>query len=542
MRFDLLTEPWFPVVRSDGSATELGLAEVLLQAHDLRWIEAEAPVVTAALHRLLLALAHRAYGPPTTRRWESLWSARELPRDELEKYQQDFGDRFDLFGPRPFLQCPGLAEKAMGSAKQLLMPTSSGSNATLFHHTTSRDHVEVPAAAAARWMVALQAYDTGGLKTPFRKDKSSKCAVCNQFGAVVVEGATLKETLLLNLQVYAPGRGKPPGTTEHDRPQWELDEPPRPDPEMSRIPRGWTDVLTWPSRRILLRAVDRGGEPYVDRAVITPGDRFTEKLHEAEHQAAFRQPMKQNKKKEWKPDGEPRPIRLEELRGAWRYCRELLLAAPPENPRHRPTVLDHVAANAPEDAVYTLRIYGQALGAKAAVVHTWLQESVPAPVPLLRADESDDRVGPLLGLAADLADNIGWALERMEKKYEAAFALEKEHAERRSALAQWYWPELSAPFGVVLRDVGVALATEHPSPAAAQRALFDPFEQWAQCVRRISEQAVRTWVWNLPRESGRQLLALAEPESWFHAHSERLYREYRTDRDATWDSGQENDE
>ena len=205
-------------------------------------------------------------------------------------------------------------------------------------------------------------------------------------------------------------------------------------------------------------------------------------------------------------------------------------------------MLDHVAANAPEAAVYALRIYGQVLGNKAAVVRTWLQESVPAPVPLLRVDESDDRTGRLLGLAVDLADNIGWALERMEKKYEEAFGIEKAHAERCSALKQWYWPELSAPFGVVLRDVGAALAAEHPTPAAAQQALFAPFEEWVTCVRRISEQAVRTWVWNLPRESGRQLLALAEPESWFDFHSARFHREYRTDLDATWDSGQENDE
>ncbi|MCZ9339614.1 type I-E CRISPR-associated protein Cse1/CasA, partial [Streptomyces sp. TRM76130] len=70
-------------------------------------------------------------------------------------------------------------------------------------------------------------------------------------GCVLVEGASLHETLLLNMQLYQPEAELPPRTTAQDRPVWEASQPPNPEPD-ARAPLGWTDLLSWPSRRILL--------------------------------------------------------------------------------------------------------------------------------------------------------------------------------------------------------------------------------------------------------------------------------------------------
>lgn len=50
----------------------------------------------------------------------------------------------------------------------------------------------------------LQAYDTGGTKTPFDKKNESKRGLGNRFGCVLVEGRDLHETLLFNTVQYHP--------------------------------------------------------------------------------------------------------------------------------------------------------------------------------------------------------------------------------------------------------------------------------------------------------------------------------------------------
>lgn len=543
MAFDLLDEQWVPVVDEDGNPREVGLARLLLEAHTLRWIDGEAPVVTAAVYRLLLALAHRVYGPRSGREWERLWDADGFPEADWLKYREDFGDRFDLFGPRPFLQCPTLPAEKMGSAAQLILSRAVGNNATLFDHTTSRDVVELEPSVAARWLVTTQAFDSGGLKTPYRSDKSSERGLCNYFGTMVVEGATLKETLLLNMPVYAPARGLPNPTRPDDCPQWELAEPPKPDPDKEgRPPRGWTDLLTWPARRILLREAERDGRSLVDGVVITPGTRLRTELAEAELMAAFRQPRMAKVKKNVVPDGPKLPVVLEEPRGVWRHCRELLLPAPPGNPRQRPRVLEHIAERAPDGQVYSLRVFGQQLDPKGGAVHTWLQEAIPAPVALLRVNEADERLEQLLGYAVGLADDVGSALEWAEKLYDEALGADRAHAKRRSPLGQWYWPALSAPFDEVLRELGTALDDARRQGKVSQRALFAPFEHWREVVRGAAQQAMRTWAWKLPRESGRQVFAVAEAESSFQRRVTYLFRDYGTDLDRCRDFDEDTDD
>ena len=73
--FDLISQPWIPCVRRDDVAAEVGLRGTLAQAHQLRDLQGESPLVTAALHRLLLALLHRVFGPDGHDAWAALWQA-----------------------------------------------------------------------------------------------------------------------------------------------------------------------------------------------------------------------------------------------------------------------------------------------------------------------------------------------------------------------------------------------------------------------------------------------------------------------------------
>lgn len=523
VKFDLLTEPWLPVVTLEGVHTEVSLSEVFSRAHELRWLEGEVPVVTAALHRMLLAFAHRAYGPEDADVWTRLWRARSLHehsdhQQRFEAYVARFSDRFDLFhATHPFLQTPGLQEKTMGSVAQLLPHRASGNNATLFDHTTAADQLIVAPAQAARWLVTAQAFDTGGMKTPWRADKTSEPGLANRFATTLLEGATLHETLLLNMPLYHPRAGYPQPTSTEDCPLWEQPHPPGPDPDKDgRALAGWTDVLTWPSRRVLLHAKHTEDGLRVDGAVLTPGTRLRTELPNAELMAAYRYRTKRYRGSPVKT-GNPQPVVLEELRGVWRHARELLLGDWEEGHRARPRTLEHVAemsraARLDPKSVYTLRVFGQQLNSQGGAVLAWHEETVPAPVALLRVDERHPAVGDLLGLSVGLADDVGAALSQLETAYSRALA--DADSSKNAVLSQWYWPRLSEPFSDLLRALGSAL--NETTVGVQQRAMGEALTRWRSRVAQTAEQAATRWGEDLPRRGGRQLQALAPALNDFH--------------------------
>jgi CRISPR system Cascade subunit CasA len=506
--FDLAAEPWVPVVGLDGMSREVGLAETLTGSHMLRRIVGETPPMTAALYRLVLALAHRVYGPPDAEDWAQLWERDTLPAGTMRAYFARWSDRFDLLDlQRPFLQCPALAECGVSTPAKLVPHRSTGNNATLFDHTTAAESVLLTAAEAARWLVTMQSFDPGGLKTPYRRDKSSEKAPCNLFGVALVEGATLRETLLLNLVNYDPVNELPhTTTTPADRPVWELDTPPDPGPD-TRPPAGWTDLLTWPARRAWLSYHMREGRPVVDGVVITPGTKVkVDELADHEWMAAYRRsdpPAKTGTagrtRRRPTPAAPLLSVRLVLGRGVWRHAQELLLAARAASNRQRPLALDHVAERAeagylPADAVYTLRVFGQYLDPKGAVVRGVLEEAVAAPVALLRA--RDPRIGRIIGYAVGLADDAGYALRVLERDYRAAMG-----AGPSENLVLGYWPRLAEPFDRFLRELAVALDTGRSELPAA--------DEWAASVRRVADAAARRWAEGAPR-TGRALLAVGE--------------------------------
>ncbi|GAA2998556.1 type I-E CRISPR-associated protein Cse1/CasA [Actinokineospora diospyrosa] len=500
--FSVWAAPWVTVVDLAGTSRTVGLRELVLTAHQLRRITGESPTVTAALHRLVLALLHRVYGPPTRHDWAELWQAGEFPLPPLDDYGTRFAEAFDLFdSDRPFLQSAALSTlppPRVPSAAKLVPYRSVGNNVTLFDHTTSKDSVELSAAEAARWLVALHSYDPGGMKTPFIKDKSSERAHCNNFGMVLVEGTTLFETLLLNLLTYDRVE-MPVGSSPEDAPVWESPTSPPGTPEAGRAPRGWTDLLTWPSRRVWLRPAHRDGTAVVTQAVITPGVRLKVNLPVEEKLACFRIPR--DAKGKLNRSAGMLPVRLSQRRGVWRHSIELLVVDTREEgrSRQRPAALDQVdelteAGILPEDTVYTLRVFGQRLDSKASVVEAWSEESVPAPVALLRA--RDDRLGALLGSAIALADNAGSALRALQSRFRAGM-----RAEAETDLDAGYWPALTRPFGELLTDLGNA--------RVAGTAEAVPLHEWGIVVIRLARDAADRWTRGSLIE-GRALLELGK--------------------------------
>ncbi|GAA4607772.1 type I-E CRISPR-associated protein Cse1/CasA [Actinoallomurus liliacearum] len=498
MTFDLITQPWLPIVGTSGELYEVGLADLVRRAHESRRIAGESPTMTAALHRLVLAFTHRVYGPSDEDAWNRLWMADGFDTAPIEEYVRQWPGRFDLFHPsRPFLQCPLLASCTTITPAKLVMYRAAGNNRTLFDHTTSERPVTIRPAEAARWLVTLLFYDTGGTKSAYRKQRYSEPAPGNLFGCVLVEGSTLKETLLLNLLTYDPDHGVPHGTTHDDRPAWEA-EPPQPEPD-ERSPLGWTDMLTWPSRRVLLRHREGADGPIVDGAVITPGTRLrtgTAKqidLARAEHMAAYQRRTKAKQ-------GSLTPVKLQGRRGIWRHSQELLLSPGETAPRRRPAAMDQIAMLAeygsiPEDAVYTLRVMGQRLSDQGGSVRSWHEEAVPAPIALLRA-ELPEAEAPM-GHAIWLADEVGKALYGMEWNYLKTFG---DVPDGSISIDLLYWPRLTDPFRRFLLTFAEELRTQQPLASLSA---------WRDEVTNVAREAARRWAEGAPRR-GRYLLLAAE--------------------------------
>lgn len=529
MRFNLLDEPWLPVVRLDGTADEVGLVGLVREAHTLRRIVGETPSMTAALHRLVLAFLYRVYQPLDEDTWAELWRAESLPAKlpdntneppqdaRLANYLAEYRDRFALFdAQRPFFQCPAVAGVPPKSAAKLVSYRAAGNNVTLFDHTTADDEVRLAPAEAARWLVTLQAYDPGGLKSAYKKEKSSEQAPGNRFGMVLIEGANLKETLLLNLMAYEPAAEKPRRTWTHDRPVWEAD-PPEPEPD-NRPPLGWTDLLTWPSRRVWLLACEIDGRTYVDRVVITPGDKLKAELPDNEWMAAYRrypEGKKSTRKSSKSSYGPWRAVRLEVNRGVWRHAKELLLAPSglEEVDQQRPGTLEHVsdmveAEEIAPDAVYTLRVFGQQLDKNGSIVEQVLEEAVAAPVVLLRSEAAV--AGPVIGRSVELAARVGDELIAMEHAYRARLAAllskDRERNAGPNSLELAYWPRLPQPFNGFLRQLATTLRADRRDSMAASK--------WADAVRRIGQKAAQDWAESPPRQ-GRHLEAAAESYEQF---------------------------
>ncbi|MBE2998643.1 type I-E CRISPR-associated protein Cse1/CasA [Nocardiopsis sp. HNM0947] len=510
-RFNLLDEQWIPVITTSGESTELGILDVFRRSGDLRCIRGESPVVTASLYRLLLAFLHRSLdGPKDEDAWGELWASRPGSQalKDLDKHGESHRDAFWLLGgERPFFQCPN-PSGVRSPASQLLLHRATGNNTTLFDHTVDSDQAVLPADVAARWLVAVQFYDTGGLK-PGRL--SSVASHGNSFGTVLLEGSTLWETLMLNAVVYAPEWQLPIGLGgAHDCAVWERTSPPSPESVKDVRPKGWAHLLTLPTRNILLHWVEKDGAPHVDAVVVSPGEQLAKNL-DSEMMAAFAERETKGKKKEVDP------VKLEMLRGVWRHATDLLLPTENHDGARRPATVsaaaDHVDYGRIDPGkTVTLRVFGQKLMSNPGAVEYWSEEAFPIKLSLLVAQDRGWSLDLAFGHSVKLADDVGKALQGMLRTYRGELRASFDRYEHWSFLAERYWPHLDTGFQRLLHDVGDLVGRRDPGDPQGLSELRELLDEWQNHVRTTVDQALDTWLERSPGGSPRQVFELASTE------------------------------
>lgn len=398
----------------DGSHAELSLQDTLLQAHEIREIFDQSPLVTAALHRLLLAILHRNFGPASRPEWKTLWQAGQFDSDRLAEYFSKWYRRFDLFDDsHPFYQDGGIKRVEKGRVKEaeineLIPELARGNNQTLFDHTTDSTSPVLSPPEAARVLVMTQMYRVAGGKLV--GNEYSYDAPMAREVRFLVKGNTLFETLLLNMVPYHGDNPIP--VVGNDLPAWEQEQP-----SPSARPHGYTDYLTWQTLKLRLvpsQTAHEGGE--VRRVRIGVGRKFDNKQEEAPF---FDPGCSYTKNPKAKPNQDPwRATRYEQGRALWRDSASLFRFI--EKDGRKPISALKWASELIGDDVldvsmsYQLEAYGQC--AKQRDILFWRLEHLPLPAQYLT---NEDLVGTLeiaLKNAEDIAKFLESAMEEFAQQ------------------------------------------------------------------------------------------------------------------------------
>ena len=264
--FNLIDRPWIPCVQKDGRVTELSLHETLEKAHELRGLQGDSPLETAAMYRLLLAVIHSALcGPANTEKWSKLWDAKQWDMKIFDKYLKERHSGFDLFDKeRPFYQVKNNKDGRQKTSNDVLPDVASGANATLFSHSIDENNIILTAAKAARTLLVMQTFSVAGGWGMAPKESSD--APWGRGIIFLVEDDSLFGILMLNLLKY-PDKDAMPSRDE-DKPAWEMNDPFKPKRDQ---PIGYLDYLTWQNRRVSLIPEGDEENPVVKEMVISQG-------------------------------------------------------------------------------------------------------------------------------------------------------------------------------------------------------------------------------------------------------------------------------
>jgi CRISPR system Cascade subunit CasA len=520
--FNLIDEEWIPCLMSDGRQRDLSLREALASAHEVRELFDASPLVTAALHRLLLTALLRSLAPRSLSDWTPLWHARRWDEQTVGDYLAQWRHRFDLFdAERPFYQQAGFTTKRATPLKRLGWEFAAGNNATLFDHSVDAVRPEVLAATAARWLVATQSFAASAGKSETLHTKDSPWTR----GAVILaQGDNLFETLALNLLSLL----KPDFPSfEDDKPAWEEKTPWEAAHDLT--PKGLLEYLTWQSRSVRLLPLENGR---VRECYFAQGRGLRDSLRN-DPMFAYRRDEKLGLIV-WQ---------FNEDKAVWRDSHALLNVST-KAPFQLPQATHHIATLARQRVVdrhrlFQLQVMGQALEPGKPTIRFWRNERLPLRVEYLNEPLLLEQLKHALQLAEDTAQVINQAVWRLAKLMLApnseATDGSKPSAQTRQpdkkdvqnvvknfGAAAFYWSRLEPPFKQLLLDLPEdESADEDGEVEYGGREM----RRWARTLRDTATEAFRVATRSLDISS-RSLKAAATAERLFRSKLRTTLADY----------------
>ncbi len=524
--FNLIDEPWIPcLVRAEDTdrITPFSLSNALTQSQKIKSIIGDNPMVTVAIHRLLLAVIHQAFkGPRNSSEWKTLWEKGEFEQPKLEAYLSTHKDRFDIFDEQfPFYQTADVSvDKAVSSARLLFQDDE---NAALFDHTLSSHPPEILPALAARMLLVCQSFDVSGLITGENKADTATASPLCQSAVCLVRGSNLFQTLMLNLHHYSSADEEPFAfNQQEDSPAWEKAESTK---SIERLPQGPIDLLTWQSRRLkLVPEKKESGEVIVKEWVKMKGNQFPKgfSLQGRETMVAF-------KKKEKPKPNEPAwlPVGFSKQRVLWRDSHCLLQSfAKSSRPKTINWLSDLVAEGILERSqIIPIDLFG--LSTDKAKRLFWRHESLPIPLEYLDRKELVDRLLESVTKAEDVEREL-WSSVRYLAQTLIQFTGKRDAKDDRDKLADSmdvtsiYWSRLEALFKKLLTDLPNDQTTDEEGETVYGKQTL---AEWARILMRTAEDAFQIATRSLDGSS-RALKAVAIAERSFRGKLREALKGY----------------
>lgn len=251
--FNLVDRPWITVEGGSGDPREVGLAELFAKAHEIRRIVSPSPIISAALHRMVFAVFHRAVPVVDDEEWTEAWETLDY-RPATAAYLGQWHPRFDIFDAEaPFWQVTGMEESCKTAWTKLAIERPPNSSKLLFDHTATIDPPPASPAELARALISSQMFTVGAGKSCTGYTAHAPLASAL---VVIPQGRNLAETLMANLTV---------GSASGDLPVWEAPPLTRDQIEHQASPiwSGPASRLTWTSRAVRLDPSDDGSTKWV---------------------------------------------------------------------------------------------------------------------------------------------------------------------------------------------------------------------------------------------------------------------------------------
>lgn len=274
--FNLLEESWIKVITPSLEQKEVSLLDVILHAHEYTSLSGETPTQDVAVLRVLLALVETIFyrynengetdellkdddPEDILERWENYWALGKFPERAVRDYLKTWEERFWLFHPEtPFWQVSNLKYGTDYNLDCLFGNIKESNNKATKHHFSMVDGKELTKlhyGEALRWLIHLNAYAVN-----IKADKKVgvpgttlpvKVGRLGQLGVVMVNGAHLFETLMLNLCPLREDK-EPWGAP---KPTWEKEVCVLQSNQIAP-PDNLPELYTMQSRRIMLKRED----------------------------------------------------------------------------------------------------------------------------------------------------------------------------------------------------------------------------------------------------------------------------------------------
>lgn len=251
--FDVMKEPWIPVIGSDGAQYELSILDLLRKAPELQGIHIASPLEEFGVYRFLSTLLMDALRPNTQEDIQAVLRRGSFDMNQINRYLrlcESTGLTFDILNSsRPLLQPPynKLWDGDTDSVTRMDFAFPSGNNHIHFEHRRAESMCYSYAESFRKLLVCYSFMTVGGAGYPASINGNSQYYL-------LINGANLFQTLCLMmvpLKDYAHVESQPGiGRMDDIQPSAEVGGT---DPETGlERPVGFFRAMLYPSRRIRL--------------------------------------------------------------------------------------------------------------------------------------------------------------------------------------------------------------------------------------------------------------------------------------------------